>query len=282
MVAMLKGINQWCYPEGTSLEEVFEYSKEAGFDAIELNLYDSGGIGLTMDTTPGEADAIVKLALSYGLQLRSLSTGLLWQSPLSSANENVREQGRKIILKQIELASVMGIDTVLVVPGSVTQDVSYDDCYKRSQDELKKVLDEAEKRQVTIGIENVWNKFLLSPLEMARYIDELNSEYAKIYFDVGNVLQFGFPEQWIRILGKRISKVHVKDFSTKVGNITGFVPLLAGDVNWSAVVEALEEIGYDDVITAELSPYTIGPEQLPIDTARHMEAILASKSKVKN
>ncbi|OAS82509.1 MULTISPECIES: sugar phosphate isomerase/epimerase family protein [Metabacillus] len=279
---MLKGINQWCYPEGTSLEEVFEYSKEAGFDAIELNLYDSGGIGLTMDTTPGEADAIVKLALSYGLQLRSLSTGLLWQSPLSSANENVREQGRKIILKQIELASVMGIDTVLVVPGSVTQDVSYDDCYKRSQDELKKVLDEAEKRQVTIGIENVWNKFLLSPLEMARYIDELNSEYAKVYFDVGNVLQFGFPEQWIRILGKRISKVHVKDFSTKVGNITGFVPLLAGDVNWSAVVEALEEIGYDDVITAELSPYAIGPKQLPIDTARHMEVILASQSKVKN
>jgi hexulose-6-phosphate isomerase len=282
MVAMLKGINQWCYPEGTPLEEVFAYSKEAGFDAIELNLYDSNGIGLTMDSTPGEAEAITKLALSYGLQLRSLSTGLLWQSPLSSVNGNVREQGRKIILKQIELASVMGIDTVLVVPGSVTQDVSYDDCYKRSQEELKKVLDEAEKRQVTIGIENVWNKFLLSPLEMARYIDELNSDFAKAYFDVGNVLQFGYPEQWIRILGKRISKVHVKDYSTKVGNITGFVPLLAGDVNWPAVVKALEEIGYEDVITAELSPYTIGPKQLPIDTARHMEVILASHDKVKN
>jgi hexulose-6-phosphate isomerase len=282
MVAMLKGINQWCYPEGTPLEEVFAYSKEAGFDAIELNLYDSNGIGLTMDSTPGEAEAITKLALSYGLQLRSLSTGLLWQSPLSSVNGNVREQGRKIILKQIELASVMGIDTVLVVPGSVTQDVSYDDCYKRSQEELKKVLDEAEKRQVAIGIENVWNKFLLSPLEMARYIDELNSDFAKAYFDVGNVLQFGYPEQWIRILGKRISKVHVKDYSTKVGNITGFVPLLAGDVNWPAVVKALEEIGYEDVITAELSPYTIGPKQLPIDTARHMEVILASHDKVKN
>jgi hexulose-6-phosphate isomerase len=135
---------------------------------------------------------------------------------------------------------------------------------------------------VAIGIENVWNKFLLSPLEMARYIDELNSDFAKAYFDVGNVLQFGYPEQWIRILGKRINKVHVKDFSTKVGNITGFVPLLAGDVNWPAVVEALEEIGYDDVITAELSPYTIGPKQLPIDTARHMDVILASHDKVKN
>ncbi|MGM7722778.1 sugar phosphate isomerase/epimerase family protein [Metabacillus sp. Hm71] len=279
---MLKGINQWCYPEGTSLEDVFTYSKEAGFDAVELNLYHAGGIGLTMDTTPGEAEAIVKLALSYGMQLRSLSTGLLWQSPLSSPDADVREQARRIILKQIELAAIMGIDTVLVVPGSVSQEVSYDDCYKRSQEELNKVLEEAEKQKVTIGIENVWNKFLLSPLEMARYIDELQSEYAKAYFDVGNVLQFGYPEQWIRILGKRIKKVHVKDFSTKVGNITGFVPLLAGDVNWSAVMEALEEIGYDDVLTAELSPYAIGPKQLPIDTARHMDVILSAHTKVKN
>ena len=279
---MLKGINQWCYPEGTSLKDVFEFSKEAGFEAVELNLYNSGGIGLTMDTTPGEAEAIVTLASSYGLQLRSISTGLLWQSPLSSPDSNVREQGRKVILKQLELASVMGIDTVLVVPGSVSKDVSYDDCYKRSQEELKKILVEAEKRQVAIGIENVWNKFLLSPLEMARYIDELDSDYATAYFDVGNVLQFGFPEQWIRILGKRISKVHVKDFCTAVGNITGFVPLLAGDVNWPAVVEALEEIGYSDTITAELSPYAINPKQLPNDTAHHMDVILASSSKVRN
>lgn len=277
---MLKGINQWCYPEGTSLEDVFSYSKEAGFDAVELNLYDSDGIGLTMDTTIGEAEAMANLADSYGLQLRSLSTGLLWKSPLSSTNESVREQGRKVIQKQIDLASVMGMDTVLVVPGSVTEDVSYDVCYRRSQEELKKVLDKAEKQQVMIGIENVWNKFLLSPLEMARYIDELDSTYARAYFDVGNVLQFGYPEQWIRILGKRISKIHVKDFCTNVGNITGFVPLLAGDVNWTGVVNALEEIGYNDIITAELSPYSIGAEQLPIDTARHMEVIL-TKSKIK-
>lgn len=279
---MLKGINQWCYPDGTSLEDVFEFSKEAGFDAVELNLYQPGEIGLTMDTTPGEAEEIVNLASSYGLQLRSISTGLLWQNPLSSPNANVREQGRKVISKQLELASVMGIDTVLVVPGSVSKDVSYDDCYNRSQEELKKVLVEAEKRQVALGIENVWNKFLLSPMEMARYIDELQSDFAKAYFDVGNVLQFGFPEQWIRILGKRISKVHVKDFSTAVGNITGFVPLLAGDVNWPAVVEALEEIGYNDTLTAELSPYAINPKQLPIDTACHMDVILASSSKVRN
>jgi L-ribulose-5-phosphate 3-epimerase len=277
---MLKGINQWCYPEGTPLEKVFEYSSTAGFDAVELNLYPVGSVGLTMDTTVQEAVSIVKLAASYGLKIPSISTGLLWQTPLSSPDEKVREQGRSVVLKQLELASAMGIDSILVVPGSVSKDVSYEDCYVRSQEELKKIIGEVEKVKVNIGIENVWNKFLLSPLEMARYIDELGSDYIKAYFDVGNVLQFGFPEQWIRILGDRICKVHVKDFSTQVGNITGFVPLLSGDVDWPAVKEALDEIGYNDVITAELSAYSINPYQLAEDTARHMDVILKSNSKV--
>src|SRR5690606_30036891 len=115
------------------------------------------------------------------------------------------------------------------------------------------------------------------PLEMARYIDELDSEYIGAYFDVGNVLQFGFPEQWINILGKRIFKVHVKDFSTSVGNITGFVPLLAGDVDWKAVKSALEEIGYEDTLTAELSPYALCPSTLADDTSRHLELNLNPK-----
>lgn len=277
---MLKGINQWCYPEGTTLEKVFEYSRDAGFDAVELNLNPGGGEGLTVDTSPEEAESIVQLASSYNLQLRSISTSLLWQSPLSAKDESVREQGRKVIEKQIELAAAMGMDTVLVVPGAVSQEISYEDCYKRSQDELRKVLPFAEQKQVHIGIENVWNKFLLSPLEMARYIDELDSENVGAYLDVGNVLQFGFPEQWIRILASRIRKIHVKDFNTSVGNITGFVPLLAGDVNWKEVYKALEEIGYDDTITAELTAYDIGPRTLAEDTVRHMNTIMETGSKV--
>lgn len=279
---MLKGINQWCYPDGTSLEKVFEFSCKVGFDAVELNLYPPDGVGLTMETTVREAERIANLAASYGLKLKSISTGLLWQFPLSSPDESVREQGRKVIFKQLELANTMGIDSILVVPGVVTKEVSYEDCYGRSQEELKKIVDEAERLQVNIGIENVWNKFLLSPIEMARYIDEIGSEYAKAYFDVGNVLQFGFPEQWIRILGKRICKVHVKDFNTQVGNIAGFVPLLAGDVDWAAVKKALDEIEYDDVLTAELAPYSINPYQLAEDASRHMDVILASGSTVGN
>ncbi|MBS4198221.1 sugar phosphate isomerase/epimerase [Bacillus sp. FJAT-49732] len=271
---MLKSINQWCYPEGTPIEKVFEYSRNAGFDAVELNLNEAGGVGLTVETTKEEAEKILALAKEYELQLRSLSTSLLWKTPLSSPDESVRREGIRVVEKMLEIASFIGIDTILLVPGAVSKEVSYDECYERSQEAIKQIIPIAEKFSVKIGIENVWNKFLLSPLEMARYIDELDSEYIGAYFDVGNVLQFGFPEQWIKILGKRIFKVHVKDFSTSVGNITGFVPLLAGDVDWKSVKNALEQIGYKDTLTAELSPYALCPSTLADDTARHLDVIL--------
>jgi L-ribulose-5-phosphate 3-epimerase len=118
---------------------------------------------------------------------------------------------------------------------------------------------------------------LLSPLEMANYMDELQSPYIGCYFDVGNVLQFGYPEQWIRILNQRIRKVHVKDFNMQVGNINGFVPLLSGDVDWDAVRNALHEIGYSDVITAELSAYKKAPLQMLMDTSSQMDVIIGNR-----
>ncbi|MFS0661731.1 sugar phosphate isomerase/epimerase family protein [Niallia alba] len=270
---MLKGINQWCYPDDTPLELVFKYSRDAGFDAVELNV-SMDGIGLAMNTSMEEAKHIREIAEHYGLQLRSISTNLLWKYPLSHYDEKVREQGRNVVEKQIELASYIGADTVLVVPGVVNEETSYLDCYTRSQDELRKVLSLAEKQKVHIGIENVWNKFLLSPLEMARYIDEFHSDYMGAYYDVGNTLQFGYPEQWISILGERIRKIHVKDFRLSVGNITGFVPLLAGDVNWKKVLQALKNIGYKDTVTAEIPAYSYGPQYLAEDTAKHLDIML--------
>ncbi|AYV68081.1 MULTISPECIES: sugar phosphate isomerase/epimerase family protein [Niallia] len=273
---MLKGINQWCYPDDTPLEMVFKYSRDAGFDAIELNV-SIDGIGLTMNTSREEAKRIRKMAEHYRLRLSSISTNLLWKFPLSHYDEKVREQGRKVIEKQIELAGYIGADTVLVVPGVVNEETSYLDCYRRSQDELRKVLPLAEKHNIHVGIENVWNKFLLSPLEMARYIDEFHSDYIGAYYDVGNALQYGYPEQWISILGERIRKVHVKDFKLNVGNITGFVPLLAGDVNWEKVYQALKNIGYKDTVTAEIPAYAFGPEYLAQDTSKHLDVVLNLK-----
>lgn len=276
---MLKAVNQWCFVPNTSLEQIFSVCQDAGFDAVELNLYEPGGVGLTLDTTPSEAEAIRKMADDHGIQLRSLSTGLMGKSPLSSADPEVRAQGRRVIAKQLELAEIMGMDTVLVVPGRVDAGTSYDQCYVRSQPEIITMAEEAEKRQVRIGIENVWNKFLLSPLEMARYIDEIGSPYVGAYFDVGNVLLYGFPEHWIRILGKRIFKVHVKDFKTAVGNGSGFVALLQGDVNWHAVRQALEEIGYNDTLVAELGQYASNSLQCIYDTSRHMDVIMGGNAR---
>jgi L-ribulose-5-phosphate 3-epimerase len=270
---MLKGINQWCYPDDTPLEMVFKYSRDAGFDAVELNV-SVDGIGLTMNTSMEEARKIKELADHYGLQLQSISTNLLWKSPLSHQDDKVRERGRKVVEKQIELAAYIGADTVLVVPGVVNEETSYLDCYNRSQEELRKILPLAEKQNIHIGIENVWNKFLLSPLEMARYIDEFHSDYMGAYYDVGNTLQFGYPEQWIEILGDRIRKIHVKDFKQSVGNITGFVPLLAGDVDWGKVFQALKQIGYKGTVTAEIPAYQYGPQYLAEDTAKHLEIVL--------
>ena len=195
---MLKGVNQWCFPEGLPLQQLFSISREAGYDAVELNVDPLGGVGLTMETTALEAEAIGRLARDYGIQLRSLSTSLLWRTPLSSADASVREQGRRVVEKQLELAELLGIDTVLVVPGAVNEETSYDECYDRSRAELALLVKEAERRRVGIGIENVWNKFLLSPLEMRAYVDDLQSSFVGVYFDVGNILHNGYPQQWIQ------------------------------------------------------------------------------------
>jgi len=271
---MKKGINQWCFPSGTPMSKVLKTSAAAGFETIELNLYAPGGIGLTMDTTPEEAKALGLLVKSYGISVSSISTEMLGRYPLSSADKEIRALGVKSIRKQVEIARALEVDTILVVPGRIETDVTYEEVWERSKDALKPLIDELDGTGVSIGIENVWNKFLWSPLEMTRYIDEFESPHVGAYFDVGNTLAFGKPEHWIRTLGKRILKVHVKDFKTQVGNHHGFVPLLSGDVDWLKVRQALNDIQYKDSLTAELDPYASFPDQLIYDTARHLNVII--------
>ena len=272
---MLKGINQWCFPDGTPVETVLEHSARAGFDTVELNLQNPGEPGITLESSVKELEEIGRLARSLGLGLKSISCGLMGANSLSSPNKEVRERGREIVKRQLEVAGLMGMETALLVPAFVNDSgETYDEVYKRSQDEISELIPFAEKNNVAIGIENVWNKFLYSPLEMARYIDEIDSPWVGAYFDVGNIVNFGFPEQAIRILGDRIKKIHVKDFRRSVGTGHGVVTLLSGDVNWIAVREALEEIGYDGPLTAELSAYASAPYQLAYDTARHLDVII--------
>jgi hexulose-6-phosphate isomerase len=146
-------------------------------------------------------------------------------------------------------AKDLGAGTVLLVPGVVNADTSYRDAYTRSRRNIRELLPLARELKVVIAVENVWNKFLLSPLEFARYVDEFQSPWLKAYFDVGNIVLYGFPQDWIRSLGKRIVKVHVKGFDEKKREFTG---LYGGTIDWSAVRRAFSDIGYSGYISAEL------------------------------
>ena len=149
-------------------------------------------------------------------------------------------------------AHLWGADTVLVVPGVVNPQVRYAEAYERSQVQIRKILPLAEELKVIIGVEEVWNKFLLSPIEFAKYIDQFQSPWLRAYFDVGNVVLYGYPQDWIRTLGKRIVKLHIKDFTFK-GQAAKWVGLGEGDIDWKAIHAALAEIGYQGSATVELS-----------------------------
>jgi L-ribulose-5-phosphate 3-epimerase len=269
---MKRGINRWCFPADWPARRCLEVAAAADFDGLEFNLAEEGE--LTMQTAAQAWRDLATQAHGLGLALPSLSAALHWKYPLTANEAATRARGQEVVRCMVEAAAAVGADTVLVVPGLVTSDVDYQTAYGRAQEALASLATMAGEHGVVIGVENVWNKFLLSPLEFARFLDEIGSPWVRAYFDVGNVLVSGYPEQWIRILGQRIVKVHVKDFSTQVGNITGFVPLLAGDVDWPTVVAALRAVGYEGWLTAELAPYRHAPEQLIHDTAGALDSIL--------
>jgi len=285
---MKKGVNAWSLPNDLSLEETFKLAKDAGFDTIELNMSEKvdtdvitdelgleDNLILSLDTSSAELEEIKKTSERYELPISSISTALHWTYPLNHADEAIREKGKLVIRKMIDAAAFLGGDCVLIVPGLVTAEHDYATCYDLSKQAFLDVADYAQEKGIVIGVENVWNKFLLSPLEMKQFIDEINHPFVKVYFDAGNILQFGFPEQWVKILGDRIAKVHIKDFNTSIGNITGFTTLLNGNLNWPKLMDSLKEIGYDGEITCEIPPYNTNPSQLAYDTSAAMSYILA-------
>ncbi len=276
---MKKGISIWSFA-GSNLEENMKLAKDAGFDGIELALDETGDVSLT--STKEDMLKIREMADKIGLELYSVASGLYWTYNYTSSKEENRNKAKEITKKQLQVASWLGCDTILVVPGAVdvafdpaSEVVEYDVAYERALSALKELAPYAEELKVSIGIENVWNKFLLSPVEMADFIDKVGSEYVGSYFDVGNVVYIGHPEHWVKVLGKRIKKVHFKDYRKEAGSLCGFVDLLSGDVNWPKVMEQFENIGYDNWVTAEmLPPYTHYPETILYNTSNAMDKIL--------
>ncbi|MDW8106044.1 MAG: sugar phosphate isomerase/epimerase family protein [Armatimonadota bacterium] len=258
MAAFKIAINRWTMPSDWDVKTCLRVAKESGFDAIEFNMEFSGAISPA--TSDSDAQRIRSEADALGVELSALSTGVYWQKPFTHPDPQVRAESLELCRHQLRLAQAMGIDAILVVPGVVTPEVPYDVAYERARAALQELVPEAERRKVAIAIENVWNRFLLSPLEMRDLVDSLGSAYVGVYFDAGNILAYGYPQHWISILGARIKRVHVKDFRTEIGNIEGFTNPLQGDVPWLAVRAALEEVGYQGYITAEVSGYRLFPE----------------------
>ncbi|GLX68630.1 sugar phosphate isomerase/epimerase family protein [Paenibacillus glycanilyticus] len=277
---MKKGINIWSFPSGMAIEESIVLAKDAGFDGIELSLNESGP--LSLESTIEEVRSIRRFADDTGIELSSLASGLYWDYPPTSENEQVSGKAFDIARKQLESAAALGVDSILIVPGAVGVDfipnapvVPYDRAYDNALAFFSKLAKEAEAVKVAVGIENVWNKFLLSPLEMRGFIDAVGSDYVGSYFDVGNVVYSGYPEHWISILNKRIKKVHFKDYRRQAGGLHGFVDLLAGDVDYPAVMAALEAINYNGYVIAEMiPPYNHHTKQIVYNTSAAMDAIL--------
>lgn len=277
---MKKGINIWSFPEGKSILDCAKLAKKAGFDGIELSLNESGELGL--ETTEQEARELRQNIADLGLEISGLATGLYWANWMTSESEEERSKAIDICKKQLETAAALGADAILVIPGAVGVDfipgsdvIDYDKAYDRALEAMHQLAPVAEQSGVAIGIENVWNKFLLSPLELRQFIDTVGSPYVGSYFDVGNVVHSGYPEHWIRILGSRIKKVHFKDYRRQAGGLHGFVDLLAGDVDYPAVMKAFKDIGYDGYVTAEMIPnYIHHTEQIIFNTSASMDVIL--------
>ncbi|MBS1751492.1 MAG: sugar phosphate isomerase/epimerase [Bacteroidetes bacterium] len=229
-----------------SIMDKFKMLKELGYDGVEFSSphhYDHKEILAARDKT--------------GLLIPGVVNSEHWKSPLSSPDPAIREKCFNTVIQSLNDCKMYGGTTVLLVAGVVNEKISYADAYTRTQKEIRNLIPYAEKTGIKIAIENVWNNFLISPLEAARYVDEINHPLVGWYFDIGNILRYGWPEQWIEILNKRIMKLDVKEYSRKKQNDEGLwkgfdVELMEGDNNWPVIVQALEKIGYNGWASAEV------------------------------
>ena len=248
-------------PSEGNYTERLQMARDVGFEEIEC------------PTMPNEREAeeVKEAAGKTGLRIHSVMNMAHWKYPLSSADPAVVSKSVEGMKTSLRNAHLWGADTVLLVPAVVDAQTSYQDAWVRSQEQIRKLIPMAQELRVIIGLEEVWNKFLLSPLEVARYIDEFRSPWVRAYFDVGNVVLFGYPQDWIRTLGKRIVKLHIKDFKFE-NNVAKWMPLREGAVNWPEVHKALAEVGYEGSATVELPG---GDEAYLRDVNRRFDLILA-------
>ena len=231
--------------KGTTLEKM-KAIKAAGFDGTEMMSH--------MDQ-----DEVLRARDEAGLEIPSVCGKLHWKKPLSDPDPKVRQEGLEGLKQCLRDGKRYGAGSILLVPGKVGKDAAYEQCWNRSIAEIRKAIPLAEELRVKISIENVWNDFITNESEALRYLEEINSPWVGWYFDCGNIIRYGDPIDWIKKLGPRIARIHIKEYSRdramRLGNVgAGFdVPLLEGANNWEGIMKALREIGYEGYLITEQS-----------------------------
>jgi len=263
-LSLKKGLVLSMVSNKLSFADRFKIVRDAGFEVVQA------------PTTPDQrsAEEMKRAADAVNIRIDSVMNMDHWQYPLSSSDPAVVEKSLAGMRSSLHNARLWGSDVVLLVPAVVDPLTSYRDAWARSQKQIRKLIPLARELKVVIGIEEVWNRFLLSPLEMNAYVSEFRSSWVKAWFDVGNVVLYGYPQDWIRTLGKSIVKVHLKDFKRKQDGYS-WVNLGDGDVDWAAVREAFVEIGYSGSVIAEL---TSGDEAYLRDVSSRIDRLLLGRA----
>jgi len=263
---MIKSISYWSMKDGLAgthpIADALKIAKETGYQGLELCVGTDG----VLFTSASQVDCEKYRAMidKSGVKVETLAAGLTWGVNPTSNNAATRRRAIDMHKAALQRAAWLGCQTMLYVPGVVKSPISldvirYDHAVERAREAVKELLDTAEKLNVELGIENVWNGLFYSPLEFRDFVDSFKSPKAVVYFDIGNLMGYHqHPPHWIELLGKRIKRVHVKDFKNAIGNLNGFCDLLAGDVPWSETMAALRAVGYDRTMTAEMIPWDPG------------------------
>jgi hexulose-6-phosphate isomerase len=271
-----KGICSIIFPKEMPRADCFAQAKSAGFDAIEIAI----GNDLPLDIGRDDARRMADAAAKAGIQIATLwVSDPLHQNPLNAPDPAVRARGVDAIRRAISIASDLNCGALLLyavrLGSGAKLEVGSEETWDRFTAELTKLVPDAERAKVFLNPENVWNKFLLSPLEMRSFVDQFHSPWVGTHFDVGNVMQYGYPEDWILTLGQRIKRVHFKDFKLAAGaQPARFADLLEGDVNWPAVMAAFVKTGYHGFISPEIGRDPRQPDQLKTVSAA-LDKILA-------
>ena len=290
---MKKGIHYWALPPNMNLAQKFRFAKKIGFDGVELVIVKDGE--LCVNATNKNLSQIKSIAMSEGIEIPSLTNTLSWTCSFTSDYPAIRQKAIDVLKRQIDIAHELGVNAVLALPGFVEMGfavnelhpstntieldeyypsmeiIQYDVAYERSLTGFKSISEYAHSANVIVCIENIWSKFLISPMEMRNFIDEINSPNIASYLDVGNVNPFGIPSHWIKILGDRIKRVHVKDYKNGFLSLEGFVNLTKGDIDFKIITDALLSINYEGWITAEVNVDPLNPEEIAKNASLAMD-----------